>query len=285
MSFECIGINGFAGDRTPEAMLECHSFAKSFSEHFNLPVKVFGEPERTRDLRWDMAIVESKTTFDITVKQLKEVMKSDRFPILITPRCATAIASLPVIIANYPGVIVFYFDAHGDLNTPDTSESGYLGGMPITAALGEWISGYGSGLIASNLVHIGGRDIDPAEQDYIDENNIMTLSKAQIEGDLSDLKEKIKDRPVYVHLDTDVYDPSEVTAEYAVDNGIFRHHVRKVVDIALSEGQLIGIEITELSPTNSEERGKSYEAIFESFSGLHQSSVPAWGAFFCSLYC
>ncbi len=271
MNFECIGINGFAGDRTPEAMFECHAFVKSFAIYFGFPFKLFGEPEDARDLPWDAAIVESKPTFDLAVKQLKEIINSDRLPILITPRCATAIASLPVIVANYPEVVVLYFDAHGDLNTPDTSESGYLGGMPITAALGEWSSGYGSGLLASNLVHIGGRDIDAAERAFIDTHNIMTISKGQIEGDLSEFRQMIKGRPIFIHLDTDVYDPSEVTAEYAVDNGLLRNHVRKIVDISMSEGQLIGLEITELSPRNIEERKQSYESLFESFSGLKKT--------------
>ena len=270
MNFQCIGINGFAGDRTTEAMNECHTFVQSFSEHFDFPFEYFGVPSKARDLPWDHAISESKATFDIAAVKLKEVINSGGLPILITPRCATAIASLPVIVESYPDAVVLYFDAHGDLNTPATSESGYLGGMPITAALGEWDSGYGSGLTSENLVHIGGRDIDPSEQEFIDYNNIMTISKTQIEGDLISFKKRIKGRPIFIHLDADVYDPSEVTAEYAVDNGLFRRHVRKVVDIVLSEGQLIGLEITELSPKNNKEREQSYDSLFESFRGLNQ---------------
>jgi len=269
MDFQCIGINGFAGDRTPEAMAECDAFVQSFSEHFNFPFKCFGKPSISRNLPWNVALVESGATFDLAVEQLQEVINSERLPILITPRCATAIASLPVIISRHPDVIILYFDAHGDLNTPDTSESGYLGGMPLTAALGEWNSGYGAALKTENLVHIGGRDIDHSEQAFIDENKIMTLSKKQIEDDLSALAKMIKNRSVFIHLDTDVYDPSEATAEYAVDDGLFRNHVRKVVDIVLSEGQLVGLEITELSPKNRKDRQHSYDSIFESFSGLN----------------
>lgn len=268
MNFECIGINGFAGDRTSEAMRECHAFAKVFAEHFDFPLRLIGEPQPPQDLPWNLALTESKTTFDNAAHTLAKVIDSGRLPILITPRCATAIASLPIIVARYPDAVVLYFDAHGDLNTPDTTESGYLGGMPITAALGEWDSGYGSGLKASNLVHIGGRDFDASEKSFIDKNNIKTISKAQIDGGLRDFKSMIKGRPVFIHLDTDVYDPSEVTAEYAVDDGLFRNHIRKIVDIVLSEAQLVGLEITELSPRSSQERQGSYQSLFESFSGL-----------------
>jgi len=140
--------------------------------------------------------------------------------------------------------------------------------MPLTAALGEWDSGYGSGLTTNNLIHIGGRDIDAAEQAFIKDKNIMMISKAMIEHDLSNLRETIKGRPVFIHLDTDVYDPTEVTAEYAVEDGLFRHHVSNVVDAVLSEGELLGLEITELSPRNRREREQSYSALFDSFASL-----------------
>jgi len=273
MRFECISINGFAGDRTPEAMQECHGFAKSFANHFCLPFKLIGQPEATQDLPWKQALRESAPTFNNAIEHIERIFDAEHCPILITPRCATAIASLPIIVSRHPDTLVLYFDAHGDLNTPNTSETGYLGGMPITAALGEWDSGYGSGLTPNNLVHIGGRDFDAAEQTFIEQNNVMTLSKDQIENNIGILISAIKDRPVYIHLDTDVFDPSEVTAEYAVDNGLYRKHVKSVVNTVLEYGHLIGLEITELSPRNDKDRTQSYAALFESFRGLKTFKV------------
>jgi len=89
MSFKCIGINGFSGDRTPEAMLECHDFAKSFAAHFDLPYELAGEPESAQDLPWHLAIIESKVTFERVIKHLKKNLDAGFSPILVTPRCAT----------------------------------------------------------------------------------------------------------------------------------------------------------------------------------------------------
>lgn len=268
LNFECVSINGFAGDRSPEAMLECHRFTEAFANYLGVPFELVGEPQEPQNLSWEVALVEAKATFKNAVTNLNRIFNAGHLPILVTPRCATAIASLPAVVAKHSEVVVLYFDAHGDLNVPETSESGYLGGMPITAALGEWHSGYGAGLKASNLVHLGGRDIDVAELRFIDNNDILTLSKSQIETDLSGLRKVIKDKPVFIHLDTDVYDPTEVTAEYAVDDGLFRHHISKVLNAVLQEGQLIGLEITELSPKNDQQRQQSYAALFESFAHL-----------------
>jgi len=273
MNFECISVNGFAGDRTPDAMQECHDFATAFADYFNFPVSLVGRPATPRNLSWDQALLESTLTFSSTAENLTRIFSRGLRPILITPRCATAIASLPVIAARHPDVIILYFDAHGDLNTPETTESGYLGGMPITAALGEWDSGYGSGLKIENLIHIGGRDLDAAEKAFLERNQILTVSKKQIESNLERLVDRIKARPVYIHLDTDVFDPSEVTAEYAVENGLYRHHVQQVVDVVLTNGDLVGFEITELSPKNNHQRVQSYTALFESFHGLLNSNI------------
>ena len=78
----------------------------------------------------------------------------------------------------------------------------------------------------------------------------------------------IKDKPVYIHLDTDVFDPYEVTADYAIDNGLFRKDVKRVIDLVLQVAELVGIEITELSPGNITGCQNSYSSIFKSFDSL-----------------
>ena len=270
MSFECVSVNGFAGDRTPEAMLECHGFATAFSEYFGIPFELVGDPALVRDLPWDVALLESKITFEKISTHLRRILVAGHKPILITPRCASAIASIPVVVSEYPDVVILYFDAHGDMTTPESSDSGYLGGMPLSAALGEWDSGYGSGLKVSNLVHIGGRDFDQVEKEFVEANKLYTLSKCQIESDLTDLRTMVSGRSVYVHLDSDVFDPSEVTAEYAVVDGLYRDHVKKIIELVVENAELIGVEITEFSPRNSSEREQSIEAIVESFSELRK---------------
>lgn len=266
--YECFGVNGYAGDRTPDAMTECHPFAQALSEFLVAPLKLYGEAKTPRDLQWIDALNESAEVFSTVARVVKGSLAKKNTPILVTPRCASAISSLPVVVSEYPDAVIVYFDAHGDLNTPKNSVSGYLGGMPISAAMGEWDSGYGDGLDPKNLVHIGGRDLEQAERELICNRNIMTISKQQIESNLNGFAELIRGRAVYIHIDTDVYDPSEVTAEYCVPEGLFRKHVDKVISLVMTEGILVGVEITELSPKTVAERDYSYEAIFDSLASL-----------------
>jgi arginase len=103
-----------------------------------------------------------------------------------------------------PGVV--WFDAHGDVQTLETSTSGYLGGLPL-----RLLAGYRPELIADALglravpedriVLAGARDLDPPEVQYL-------AGAAIRRRQVTDLTEAdLPDGPLYVHLDVDVLDP------------------------------------------------------------------------------
>ncbi len=115
-----------------------------------------------------------------------------------------------------------WIDAHADFNTPETTLSGMLGGMPVAIASGMCLTrmrlkaGLDPALPTKYIVMAGLRDVDPLEQELLDRSQVeflsvedlRTLSKnihTQMER-LSHLTEVI-----YVHIDMDVLDPQEVT--------------------------------------------------------------------------
>jgi arginase len=103
-----------------------------------------------------------------------------------------------------PGVV--WFDAHGDVQTLETSTSGYLGGLPL-----RLLAGYRPELIADaiglravpedRIVLAGARDLDPPEVQYLAGAAIRCREVADLT--VADLP----DGPLYVHLDLDVLDP------------------------------------------------------------------------------
>ena len=116
---------------------------------------------------------------------------------------------------------LLWLDAHPDFNTPETTRSGSLGGMPVAVATGRCLAGMrlDAGLdppLADEHVVMGGvRLTDPLEQQLLDKSKIQQLSvkdlqtmspavTAQLDR-LSRLTDKI-----YVHIDMDVLDPREV---------------------------------------------------------------------------
>jgi arginase len=120
------------------------------------------------------------------------------------------------LAANIPHRVgLIYFDAHADVNTPETTLSGMYGGMDVALAAGLYndnnrlITGLDPPLPPSYILLADVRDTDPREKELIDRLQIEILStddivKSQMER-LSSLTDVI-----YVHIDMDVLAPEEV---------------------------------------------------------------------------
>ncbi len=114
-----------------------------------------------------------------------------------------------------------WIDAHGDFNTPETTLSGMLGGMPVAVSAGLCLhnlrrsSGLDPALPTKYIVMAGVRDTDPLEQELIDRSDIEMITTQDIR-DLSDnIHQQMKRLSrltdiIYIHIDMDVLDPREV---------------------------------------------------------------------------
>ena len=121
-------------------------------------------------------------------------------PVVVSSECSVALATLPWLAEAHPCARVLWLDAHADFNTPDTSPSGYTGGMPVAGATGQFDAGVAPALPADRLVYFGLRDVDPGEQELLDR------SGATVAADAAAALDALGDGPVFVHLDPDVID-------------------------------------------------------------------------------
>jgi arginase len=130
--------------------------------------------------------------------------------------CACEIVPVSYLNKLYGGdLAVLWFDAHGDLNTPETSPSHRLHGMPLRSLLGEGapdiLDRVRSKLLPSQVALVGARDLDPEEVTYIGAQNIPVFmpSMRKPEEDLIDFVASRGFKHVYIHFDLDVLEPSE----------------------------------------------------------------------------
>lgn len=124
----------------------------------------------------------------------------------------------PAYCNNLAGgdMTVVFFDAHGDLNSPETSPSGNLHGMPLRSMLGDTdpaiLNLMDSTLKPEQIVMVGTRDCDPPEAEYIREHGLVSLKPDAVNKDpqvvIDELKKKGKQK-VFIHVDIDVIDPKE----------------------------------------------------------------------------
>jgi len=110
---------------------------------------------------------------------------------------------------------VLWIDAHGDLNTPESSESKKFHGMPLRTLLGEgnpqMVEMLPRKLDSQQLILVGQRSLDAPEAQYIQENAIEMYSVEALQKGLDDLLNSIeqKSKNVYIHIDLDVLDFGE----------------------------------------------------------------------------
>ena len=116
---------------------------------------------------------------------------------------------------------MLWLDAHPDLNTPETTRSGSLGGMPVAVATGRALHGMRMDAtlnppLADRYIVMGGvRLTDPLEQHLLDTSGIEVLTVDDLRHmtpavwEQLDRLNRITDK-IYVHIDMDVLDPREV---------------------------------------------------------------------------
>jgi len=116
---------------------------------------------------------------------------------------------------------IVFVDAHGDFNTPETTLSGMLGGMPVAVSAGLALtnlrleSGLDPALPTSHIVMAAVRDTDPLERELIDRSDIQMISVEDIRTLSDNLRSQMTrlsnlSDVIYVHVDMDVLDPAEV---------------------------------------------------------------------------
>jgi arginase family enzyme len=172
-----------------------------------------------------------------------DALAAGEVPALVAGQCAIALTTLPAVGRHRPDARILWLDAHGDFNTPETSPSGFLGGMSLAGACGRWDAGLGQDAVpADRVVLCGVRDLDPAEGEAL-ERSSATVIGAAIET-LVYLANALDGAPVYLHLDLDVLDPTVMPAEYPADGGLSTEKLYDLLDAVADACEVVGIEIT-----------------------------------------
>jgi arginase len=158
---------------------------------------------------------------------------------------------------------VIWIDAHADFNTPLTSPSGNLHGMPLAAlsGLGDAdvvaLNGARPSIDPRHIVYIGLRDVDAGEKDFIAEYNINAFTMMDIEREglaaIMDKAAKIAANgtdAVALSLDLDAFDPQDApSVGTPVDGGLRQKEMLPLLAKLVKEVKPDLIEIAEYNPT------------------------------------
>jgi len=125
--------------------------------------------------------------------------------------CGVAVAGIASAAARTPDLAVVWFDAHADLNSPETSPSGAFGGMALRAVAEATAVGEAS-VTPDRIVLAGAREFDPGESEYLTASGIRSVSVDDL-ADPNELATAVAATgatAVYIHVDLDVLDPAVI---------------------------------------------------------------------------
>jgi len=147
-----------------------------------------------------------------------------------------------------PGLV--WIDAHADINSPDSSPTGNVHGMPLYFALNKGFA------LADRTVQIGLRDVDASEKALLRQFGVQTFTMTDVDkrGMVHVMEESLAivgahERPIHVSFDMDAIDPSEAPGTGTpVQGGLSYREAHLVMEMLSESGQLGSIEIVEINP-------------------------------------
>lgn len=194
--------------------------------------------------------------------KVSSILSEGRFPLVLGGDHSIAIGTIAGVLQHKKNLGVIWFDAHGDINTEETSPSGNIHGMPVAVSLGYGherltsIGGKDAKLKADKLVFIGSRDLDQGERKVLRELGITVFTMHEVDryGMTEVIERAIKiagdgTDGIHVSFDVDSMDPIYVEGTGTrVPGGItYRESNLALEMIALSE-KLVSAEFVEVNP-------------------------------------
>jgi arginase len=220
-------IRGRTSDRTPGAGEGAEALARELGGN------VVGDPGTPAMREWSEDLPECRPVLEAAAAAVRRALADGAMPVLTASDCSICIATMPEVVAHEPDVHFAWLDAHGDFNTPDTTPSGFLGGMCLGAACGRWDADGWPGTVDPARVHLlGVRDLDPGEEAEVEDAGLS----AEIPDGV----------PLYVHLDVDVLDPSVHAAQFPVPDGWEEARLRAQLAELAAGCRIVGVEVTAL---------------------------------------
>ena len=112
--------------------------------------------------------------------QVADMLDAGAFPVLTSSDCSICMTTFQAVVRHEPAARVLWLDAHGDFNSPDTTPSGFLGGMCLAAACGRWDAGFEPALDPSRVLMCGVRDLDPGERVLVETAGVPVARPSEV---------------------------------------------------------------------------------------------------------
>lgn len=205
----------------------------------------------------------------ILAKQVETLLNKNYFPLILGGDHAAAIGSIAGIAShcrNYNKTLgVIWIDAHADMNTPETTPSGNIHGMPLAISLGlgdkrlTKLAGFSPKLLPQNTALIGIRDVDPLESETVKKirnkgMQVYTMTDVDKQGVtriiarvLNDFKNNVDH--IHISFDLDGIDPDYASGVGTpVEGGLTYREASVIMEMVADCGCMSSLEMLEVNP-------------------------------------
>lgn len=225
--------------------------------------------------------VKRYSSIHATAEQVRAALATfddDETVITIGGDCGADLAGVEYAAGRHDEFLLVWFDAHGDLNTPDSSPSGTFSGMVLRTLLGEGAEGLvpEAPLSPARVIHAGGREFDDAELEYAAGSGIRSLAVDELETTdaLLDAAAATGATHVYIHVDLDVLDPAVVSGVgYPEPFGLTVEQLTDAIKALRARYELAGAAVTGFAPASPDAAADDLSAILRILAALTRA-VP-----------
>jgi arginase len=213
---------------------------------------------------------------------VSDAAQAQAFPLLLESNCYAALGALAGLQKSAgprsPRVGMIWIDAHGDCNTPETTLSGMLSGMPVAIATGLCLqrlrkqAGLDPPIVPRVVVMVGVRANDPLEQQLIDQSGIEMVPVDDVKRDCLQLRAAMNRLSstvnlIYIHFDADALDQSEVASMRLTEpNGPMRTELAAALEIIMAYPKVAALGIADINPEGDVD-GQMVQAAFAVIKG------------------
>jgi arginase len=222
-----------------------------------------------------------RQTCERIAEQVRAAAESGFVPLVLGGDHSVALGTLGGLASLHGPGGVLWFDAHGDLNTPSTTPSGNVHGMPLAAALGRAGAGFEAdswplpALAAEHVALIGVRTLDPGEREVVSSDGIAVytisdIDRRGVEPVLREAIERVSGAPfVHVSVDMDLVDPVVAPGVGSpVRGGVSYREAHLMMELVAESGLLSSLELVEVNPILDHENATAQLAVELAASAL-----------------
>ncbi len=219
------------------------------------------DPDREATLSPEKYLEEITQICQAVFEAGREEVRQGYFPLFLGGDHSITVGTVSAVTGDDSPLGLIWIDAHGDFNTPETSASGNIHGMPLAALIGEGhpslvnVGSPGMKIHPENVVMIGQRDLDPAEKKRLKKSGITIFTMRDIdEQGISSVANKaimkfVHLKRIHLTVDMDALDPLEAPGVGTpVPGGITYREAHLLMETLADSGKVTSMDIVEINP-------------------------------------